>query len=81
MIRLFDRKYESAGFVYLAPLSKKSFASLIFAAMYGEPPERRGENERLEVEWLTSIGMIENDQTFIGITDTDFISGWTKESN
>jgi hypothetical protein len=26
--------------VYLAPLSKKSFASLIFAAMYGEPPER-----------------------------------------
>ena len=26
---------------HLAPVSRKSFASLIFAAMYGEPPKQK----------------------------------------
>lgn len=64
--------------VHLAPLSKKSFASLIFAATYGEPPKLKMEMRLLKGEF-TSIGMIENDQAFVSITNTNFISSWTRE--
>ena len=42
-----NNHFEMTNPFYLAPVSKKSFASLIFAAMYGEPPRRGYEEAKI----------------------------------
>jgi hypothetical protein len=57
-----NNKKQGFTTVHLTLLSKKSFASLIFAAIYGEPPRLEMKNSKFGIKNIefTSIRMIEN---------------------
>ena len=80
--RLIDRHQTELLFFskfHFTLLSKKSLASLIFAAMYGEPPKiEKIISTTIESFELASIWMIENYYSFVRITYSIFIRCWTE---